>query len=329
MCLLISQPAGVTFSRREIEDFVSCNPDGFGLAYGDGRTLHLVRMVGNVSDIWDTYRTVAGGRRCVLHFRMTTHGATDANNAHPYPVTDDIVIAHNGVLSCGNPVDPCRSDTWHFIEYFLAPIARTNPDLLFTPEWGEMCGRLIGASNKLAIVHRDGRIALVNESAGVTHKGAWLSNTYAWSAPHKTGTRYSAMDWWPAYTGPGKGTGKGKGTPKPATPVRIADIKDDDETAEWEAFVMSDIWDMAADAHRKNTADGLLWWVHGYPTEAAALLSAVSGCTEAEATEWLDETSGDAVTYLMEYFDDEDTPLNDDTPADAYTDTYASAYAHH
>lgn len=325
MCLLISQPAGVTFSRREIEDFVSYNPDGFGLAYGDGRTLHLVRMVGNVSEIWDTYRTLAAGKRCVLHFRMTTHGATDANNAHPYPVTDDIVIAHNGVLSCGNPVDPCRSDTWHFIEYFLAPIARTNPDLLFTAEWADMCGRLIGASNKLAIVHRDGRIALVNQAAGVTHKRAWLSNTYAWSAPNKYG---SAGGWlMGSYGKPSRKPAK------PAVPVRIADVKTEDEAAEWDAYVMSDIWDTAAEAHRKNQADGLLWWVHNNPHDAAALLSAVSGCAESEASEWLEETGGDAITYLMEYFDTEgegyqdETPLNQDTPD--YTNAYASAYAYH
>jgi hypothetical protein len=318
MCLLISQPKGITFSRREIEDFVSYNPDGFGLAYGDGRTLHLVRMVGTVSDIWDTYRTLAAGKRCVLHFRMTTHGATNADNAHPYPVTDDIVVAHNGVLSCGNPVDPCRSDTWHFIEYFLAPIARANPDILFTPAWGEMCGKLIGAGNKLAIAHRDGRIAIVNASAGVTHKGAWLSNTYAWSAPQK----HHGYSWTPKHTGAKVGNvgkvSRIQDIPSPRTPATSYELTDLD---------VSDIWDTAQEHHATNPVDGLYRWTQQHPAEAAVLLAAIApDCTEMDARGWLEEAAGDAVTYLMEYFDD-DVSVMEDTPDSAYADEYAPGYA--
>lgn len=292
MCLLISQPSGVTFSRNEILDFVSYNSDGFGIAYGDGAALHLVRMVGTPSEIWDTYRTVAGGKRCVLHFRMTTHGATDANNAHPYPVTDDIVVAHNGILSCGNPVDPCRSDTWHFVEYFLAPIARTNPDLLFTPEWAEMCGRLIGGSNKLAIVHRDGRIALVNEQSGVTYKGAWLSNTYAWNAPHK-------------YAESGRVSSFRDGRAASVPPV-------EHEVTDYE---VSEIWDTALERHASNQVDGLWRWAQQNPLDAAILLAAVSPCDPHEATEWLNEAAGDAITYLMERLDDVGMSQFEDTYA--------------
>lgn len=300
MCLLISQPKGVTFSRNEILDFVSYNPDGFGISYGDGDALHLVRMVGSASEIWDTYRAIAGGKRCVLHFRMTTHGATDADNAHPYPITEDIAVAHNGVLTCGNPIDPCRSDTWHFIQYFLAPIARTNPELLFTPDWGEMCGRLIGASNKLAFIHRDGRIALVNEPSGVTYKGAWMSNTYAWSVPriYKDYGRMSSFQ-------------DSRAASATLTETQL------------EEFEMSEIWDTAQERHVSNPVDGLFRWVQQHPNEAATLLAAIAPCDSHEASEWLNEAAGDAVTYLMEHFDDAATSYFEDTYNDADVPRYA------
>jgi hypothetical protein len=38
-------------------------------------------------------------------------------------------------------------------------------------------------------MHKSGKSVILNKHAGVTHQGAWLSNTYAWSA-HKHGHGY-------------------------------------------------------------------------------------------------------------------------------------------
>jgi hypothetical protein len=180
MCLLIRQPAGVTFSKTELRDFIRRNPDGYGYARSSRGRLVWGRMVTSAAEIIDSYYDTMAGKEGLLHFRMTTHGDTTERNAHPYPVTDEIVLAHNGILSSGNPYDPCSSDTAHFAEYIVRPIAISNPNLLFAPQWGDMIGGLIGRSNKLIIQHADGRHAIINASAGVLHRGAWMSNTYAW-----------------------------------------------------------------------------------------------------------------------------------------------------
>ncbi|UOF81162.1 hypothetical protein [Caudoviricetes sp.] len=187
MCLLIKQPAGITFPKRDIRDFVDHNADGFGFMYGDGTHLHLVKMAGNLNQIYQTYQKQVAGREAVLHFRMATHGPKTPENAHPFRVTDSIGMAHNGVLSIGNPVNPHKTDTEHLVDFFIRPVARENPDLLFRQDWCAMLGSLIGSSNRLAFAHQDGRISLVNEESGVTHRTAWLSNTYAWSAPRSAG----------------------------------------------------------------------------------------------------------------------------------------------
>jgi len=38
---------------------------------------------------------------CIIHYRMKTHGDIDMDNCHPSRVTDDIWMAHNGILSMG------------------------------------------------------------------------------------------------------------------------------------------------------------------------------------------------------------------------------------
>jgi hypothetical protein len=301
MCLLIHQPRGVTFSKAEVADFIRHNPDGFGVAYGDGSRLHLLRLVGSPSEIQDAYTRHAAGRECVIHFRMTTHGATNADNAHPYPITPDIAVAHNGVLSIGNPHDKGMSDTWHLVEFFLRPIATTHPDLLFDPVWGDMLGRLIGSSNKLAISHADGRVAIINKASGVMHKRAWLSNTYAWSAPHAAtprhtagGSRASAYRWdddAPAWWADDR-----------ASRVSyIRDISDDDTSADIPADDdLSDLWADAEEAYLRDRDMGVSLWAHNNPQDAAALLCHVFGVEYAEAAEWLEDHAADAVTALAE-----------------------------
>lgn len=307
MCLLIHQPRGVTFSRAEVADFILHNPDGFGVTYGDGERLHLLRLVGSASEIQDAYARHAAGRECVIHFRMTTHGATNADNAHPYPITPDIAVAHNGVLTIGNPHDQSMSDTWHLVEFFLRPIAETDPDLLFNPVWGDMLGRLIGTSNKLAIAHRDGRVAIINKASGTTHKGAWLSNTYAWSSPQaavprvtayrSSGYRYEddAAAWW---------TGGDVG--KVSRIQDIPEVEDPDLPVD---YLLADVWAEVEDAYVAGRDHGVAVWMQNNPLDAASLLSSLFAVDYAEAMEWLEDHAADAATALAEYVAEEvDTP---------------------
>jgi hypothetical protein len=293
MCLLIHQPKGVTFSTAELQDYIAHNPDGFGLAFGDRQQLHSVRMVGTAAEIIATYRQLAAGRECVLHFRQTTHGATNADNAHPYPVTPEIVMAHNGMLACGNPAAPHMSDTWHLVEYFVRPIAERSPDLLFDPTWGAMLGAMIGPNNKLAFVHRDGRIAVINRAAGVTHKGAWLSNTYAWSSPD----RYSYG---------------ARVTPRGALVSGWMENEEDEaELQQTPDYIAEEILDEALLAYVENAEQGVADWARNNPTEAAVALAYTHSVTEAEALEWLQDHAADAVTALAEL-------IAEDAPAYSY-----------
>lgn len=182
MCILIKHSPETNFNKDDIEDFYSFNPDGMGVMYGDGNKLHVTKSLGSVEEIWNIYNDICIGRECVIHFRMKTHGNIDLINCHPYHVTDKIWLAHNGILSASNPIRKEMSDTWHLIEYVIKPIAESNIGLLFDTCFQTYIGSLIGSTNKLCYAHADGRIAIINESSGVSYKNAWLSNTYAWSA---------------------------------------------------------------------------------------------------------------------------------------------------
>ena len=198
MCLLVKQPATTSFTDDFLSDVYSRNSDGFGVMYAEGDKVHVFKCLPtNAQEFIDFYRAHADGKDCIWHARMQTHGDIDMDNCHPYKVTDDIWMAHNGVLSTGNDSDQTRSDTWHFIRNILSPALKTDPDLMLDPNWIKFVGSIVGSSNKFGFVRSDGQTAIVNEKSGVNFVGAWLSNTYAWSttkfgfqAPYQSQSKY-------------------------------------------------------------------------------------------------------------------------------------------
>jgi len=187
MCLLVHQPASTRFSDEFLVDVYSANRDGLGVMFSEGGKLHVYKVLPKTSrEFVDFYRAYAEGRECVWHARMMTHGDINLDNCHPYRVTDRVHLAHNGILATGNDWDTSRSDTWHFIRNIIGPAVESRESLLLDDEWLSFIGDLIGGGNKLGLMSADGVVAIINRQSGVTYSGAWLSNTYAWSA-HRFG----------------------------------------------------------------------------------------------------------------------------------------------
>ena len=182
MCLLVQQTTSSNFTDEFLADVFNKNQDGLGVMYAEDDKLHIFKCLpANAQEFIGFYRAHAEGKSCVWHARMQTHGDIDFDNCHPYMVTSDVWLAHNGILSTGNAADKTKSDTWHFIKNFIRPALIGNPELLTDPEWQKFVGEIIGRSNKFALVRNDGEIVVINASAGVNYENAWLSNTYAWS----------------------------------------------------------------------------------------------------------------------------------------------------
>lgn len=201
MCLLVQQTTASMFSDEFLADVYNKNQDGLGVMYAEDSKLHIFKCLpANAAEFIDFYRKHADGKNCVWHARMQTHGDIDFDNCHPYKVTDDVWLAHNGILSTGNAADTSKSDTWHFIHNFIRPALIGNPELLTDKAWQKFVGEIIGRSNKFALVRNDGEVVVINAAAGVNYENAWLSNTYAWSY-HKFTNRSGYTDMHSGYEG--------------------------------------------------------------------------------------------------------------------------------
>ena len=190
MCLLVTQSTiSPVLSNDWLIDFHSSNSDGVGVMYADDGDLIIQKILPKSSqDFIEFYHANIKGKNCAFHLRMKTHGDIDLENCHPYEVLNradhgmDLWLMHNGILSTGNKADTTKSDTWHYIRDFLRPMLIDNPEFAFHPSFADIVGKHIGSSNKFVLMDNQGRIATINQSAGVYWAGLWLSNTYAWSA---------------------------------------------------------------------------------------------------------------------------------------------------
>jgi len=263
MCLLVHQPASTTFSDDFLADVYSSNRDGIGAMYASGGQLVVVKSLPESADQFIAfYREHIEGRESVWHARMQTHGDIDLENCHPYPVTARVALAHNGILSTGNSWDQSRSDTWHFIKNIIRPAVEGDESIVFDPTWQSFIGGVIGGSNKFGLMTASGAAVIINRAAGVEFRGAWLSNTYAWSAhKHGLGSRAIAS----RYSGGRVWGGYGWDEYDDALPVSSSAVRSSGES-------LVRITRAARNSYIRGT---LSQWVLDAPAKAAALVNAI------------------------------------------------------
>lgn len=136
MCIIAAKPANVNMpSRDTIETMWKNNDDGAGFMWVEKGKVYIekgfmkykdfIRALEELESRVDMFKTPI-----VMHFRITTHGGTNPENCHPFPITDsvgvikklrmvtDIGMAHNGILTI-KPRDGI-SDT---MEYILSQVS--------------------------------------------------------------------------------------------------------------------------------------------------------------------------------------------------------------
>jgi hypothetical protein len=111
---------------------------------------------------------------------MCTHGAVSIDNAHPHVVVENtIAMVHNGIVPGYGNAKEGKSDTVEFVEQVLRP-ALTDPAIVHDETTQGLIAKAIGSSS-VVFATPTGFVRVGRQ--GVTYRGRWYSNTYAWSAP--------------------------------------------------------------------------------------------------------------------------------------------------
>jgi predicted glutamine amidotransferase len=180
MCVAVMKPEGKILSEETLRECWDANPHGAGFMYSDGSQLRIEKgfmQYDAFREAWEDKQDL----KAVLHFRIRTHGDTDAANTHPFQVGKTLGFVHNGTINTAIK-DKKLSDTYHFNKNILQHIYRTDSKFIFKEHYKELITNYIGWS-KLVFLTAKGEHAIVNEEKGVWDDGVWYSNRSYLPAP--------------------------------------------------------------------------------------------------------------------------------------------------
>ena len=174
MCIIAVVPEGLEIKESIVDTMWNRNSDGAGFMYAEEGKLVIQKGFMTLKDFKDAYHPHIG-KKVVLHFRIKTHGETNAEMTHPFQVDDNLAFAHNGIISGFG--SKSHSDTWHFNEEIIKELRQSVPNFLHLPVYNKLITQVIGHS-KLVFMDNEGNVDIVNKNLGdESEDGFWFSNS--------------------------------------------------------------------------------------------------------------------------------------------------------
>ena len=212
MCIIAIKPAGKKLpATATIENCWYNNNDGAGFMYAAGGTVHIEKGFMTLKDFKAALKRLDRdinviNTPVILHFRITTHGGTEAANTHPFPVTEKLpllqmikskaplAVAHNGTID----IKPSRkdiSDTMEYIINQLAPLYQLKKDFYQQPAGKKLVYNFI--KSKMVFMDGTGRIDTVGDFISDKDGILYSNNSYKARAIYYNWDLWDyGMDWY-------------------------------------------------------------------------------------------------------------------------------------
>ena len=255
MCIAIAKPIGVDIPNDEI--LTNCfnnNPDGAGFAFNHNNEVIIRKGYMKLKDFLDAFHKYDEkfgfkNRGVLIHTRITTHGGTNPQMCHPFPINSDegalkkieyvspYAVIHNGIISLTSSEATKKkdmSDTAIFIQKYLTKIAK-NKNWFYNTTNMELIYELI--DSKMAILNGKGKIAMTSgftEDNGIFYSNSsYKENRYTkiYSSWYDDYDDYNYSYGYKDYLIANGFTSDGKGgwmkTDNKKSPKTLNDVKDD------------------------------------------------------------------------------------------------------
>jgi hypothetical protein len=177
MCIAIYKPAGKIIDKETLFTCWCGNSHGAGIAYVKDGALHIIKGLMTFGEFYKAYKEYSINKyQALIHFRMATHGARDRLNTHPFEVTPELALIHNGIISTIRCTDQRMSDTYHFAK-FMKQVVNNNRLAWRNPEIKrEIELEILHSYNKVAFLHANGTFEIYNRGGWIEENGVLYSN---------------------------------------------------------------------------------------------------------------------------------------------------------
>ena len=189
MCLIILANDISSVSLKDMETAYERNSQGFGVMYLNKKKEFISdkfvpKDFTEVKNFFNLHKEQTD--RMAIHFRLTTEGATNKKNCHPFISykSDNRIIGlmHNGARLPVKLTHKKCSDTWHYNQYILKPVFSKNPNKVLETKFKTELEKHIVSDKMIFLDSKSQKFIIINENLG-NYKGAnWFSNDY-WNIP--------------------------------------------------------------------------------------------------------------------------------------------------
>jgi len=173
MCVIGYMPANVRADDAAIRRAWCANPDGAGLMFpGPKGRLTIDKGFMRLKGFLKAYHAVPENVPLIVHFRIATSGLVNEHMCHPFWVSGELGVAHNGILDVPVPKGSKESDTAIFVRDTLSklPAGFMENDAITN-----LILHRIGNRNKLAFMDATGAVLWLGDRVK-TKDGQWWSN---------------------------------------------------------------------------------------------------------------------------------------------------------
>lgn len=176
MCIAILNDNTTTLKKNVLKNCWKNNGDGAGMLWTENGVLKSHKEMIDFDSFYNKYLSIRQSKQSkksyvVLHFRISTHGAVDETNCHPFFVNDKLGFVHNGIISKA-PVSKLYSDTYMFNDSILRNFKH---DFLNCMATMGLIDEYIGYS-KLVFLDNENNYTIVGENLGHWNGKCWFSN---------------------------------------------------------------------------------------------------------------------------------------------------------
>lgn len=214
MCIIIACEPNHRPTTEQLENCFWNNPDGAGVAYSDGKTVHVRKGLMAIDEFLAEVAKVPADAAMVIHCRIGTSGGMAEDATHPFPLSKKLedmhkleytaktVVFHNGVLPYASDAELHQSDSMTYVMDTLYPLSRKWKVRL---EGGLACSdyakEVIGATctgSRICVLDNKGNIRRVGTGWLNVTNGVYASNSsysydgFKWYKP----TSKKDYDYW-------------------------------------------------------------------------------------------------------------------------------------
>lgn len=178
MCIVAVIKEGASVSKKRLKEMFRNNPDGAGIGFLDKNKnkIGISKGLFSFKELWEIYKYIKENSKgdVIIHCRIATHGDINTEMCHPFFVNNNLMMAHNGIISdLKLPYIGEYSDTYLFNKYILKEL---NEGFEYNQAIMRMLEKCIGSYNKIAFLNSRGESFILNKKEWIIDDGVWYSN---------------------------------------------------------------------------------------------------------------------------------------------------------